>query len=407
MQIKKYLGGVAAGMTVVALSATAALGDSTTVDGPMRFNPIPGSAYGQASANWTVPYVVPAGFRQELVSDETVLDIYPGADDVGDMNTTNETGRDKGRYLYRTHEVGSNGSVSVVDLKTGATKVIIQDPGYRRLDGIRWSPWGTLLFDEETTGGRVFEASFDKKDPTKVVDVKARPALGILAHEGIEALEDGTTFVIDELTGGGIFKFVPDKKQDLSAGQLYAAKTTNADGTGALTWIPLDRTAVQVNARAEAAVKGASGYERPEDVEVIGHDLFVAITGTDRVVKFDLKKDVVTNFVKAGINVPVENIAALVTGLNNPDNLAQSPDGRLWVCEDNDYSDIYVAEGDKDKNGVADGVHLFASLKDVGAESTGIYFGKDAKTLFVNVQHADKPLADGTWKITRRHEGDD
>ena len=59
-----------------------------------------------------------------------------------------------------------------------------------------------------------------------------------------------TVYVIDELTGGGIFKFVPDVRGDLSAGQLYAAKGTNADGTGALTWVPLDRAAVRVNARA-------------------------------------------------------------------------------------------------------------------------------------------------------------
>lgn len=98
----------------------------------------------------------------------------------------------------------------------------------------------------------------------------------------------------------------------------------------------------------------------------------------------------------------VESIPASVTGFNNPDNLAQGPDGRLWIVEDNDYSDIYVADNDTDGNGVADAVHLFASLKDVGAEGTGIYFGKDPKTLFVNIQHPDKPLADGTWAITRR-----
>jgi secreted PhoX family phosphatase len=39
--------------------------------------------------------------------------------------------------------------------------------------------------------------------------------------------------------------------------------------------------------------------------------------------------------------------------------------------------------------------------KDSGAEGTGIYFGKDPHTLFVNLQHtaADR---DGTWAITNR-----
>ena len=293
----------------------------------------------------------------------------------------------------------------MVDLKTGATKIFAQDAGYRRLDGIRWTPWGTLLFAEETNGGRVFEAFVDPKDPTTATTIKTRPALGIMAHEGIEALHDGTVYVIDELTGGGIFKFVPDVRRDLSAGQLYAAKGTNADGTGALTWVPLDRLAVQVNARTAHAGLLAQGlvssYERPEDVEVIGHNLYVAVTGTDRVLRFDLKHDEITNYVKAGVNIGVENVAGGLTGLNNPDNLAQGPDGRLWIVEDNDYSDIYVAGRDKDENGVADATYLFASLKDKGAEGTGISFGKDSQTLFVNIQHPDKALADGTWAITR------
>lgn len=257
----------------------------------MAFDPIPGSAYGQASTTWAEPFVVPAGFSQTLVKDETTFNIYGGAvDDLTDMNTVNETGPEAGRYLYRTHEVGSNGAVSVVDLKTGETKILTQNAGYRRLDGIRWTPWGTLLFAEETFpavggGGRLFEAFIDPKNPMAATDVKVRSALGILAHEGIEALGDGTVYVIDELTGGGIFKFVPDKRGDLSEGQLYAIKAANADGTGAFEWIPLDRTAVEVNARAEAATKGASGYERPEDIEVIGPNLYVASTGTDRVLQ--------------------------------------------------------------------------------------------------------------------------
>ena len=51
---------------------------------------------------------------------------------------------------------------------------------------------------------------------------------------------------------------------------------------------------------------------------------------------------------------------------------------------------------------MADSVDHFAALKDSGAEISGIYFGKDPKTLFLNIQHPAKPLADGTWTITRR-----
>ncbi|MGZ5406938.1 MAG: hypothetical protein ACXWX1_04135, partial [Aeromicrobium sp.] len=123
--------------------------------GPTDFDPISGSAYGQASSDWTVPYVVPEGYTQTMVQDESVLDVYPGVDDLHDMNTQNETGSQAGRYLYNPYEVGANGAVAVTDLKTGVAKVIAQRADWNRLDGIRWTPWGTLLVTEEAAGGNV------------------------------------------------------------------------------------------------------------------------------------------------------------------------------------------------------------------------------------------------------------
>ncbi|MDA0677055.1 MAG: hypothetical protein O2788_03505 [Chloroflexi bacterium] len=64
-------------------------------------------------------------------------------------------------------------------------------------------------------------------------------------------------------------------------------------------------------------------------------------------------------------------------------------------------SDIWIASGDNNGDGVADEVALFASLADYGAEGTGIYFGKDPKTMFVNIQHSQNPDGDGTWAITK------
>jgi uncharacterized protein len=119
-------------------------------------------------------------------------------------------------------------------------------------------------------------------------------------------------------------------------------------------------------------------------------------------VAIDLKRQALSTFVHAGENVPVENRAASVTGFNNPDNLAKGPDGRLWMVEDNVPSDIWVAGLDKDGDGLADAVDLFASARDTGAEISGIYFGKDPRSLFFNVQHPAKELADGTWKVSAR-----
>jgi uncharacterized protein len=408
MKRKSILTATALGMAALCV-ATPALADG------LGFTPISGSAYDALTADWSEPFVIPAGYTQKLVADETDLDIYgDGVDDLSDMNVHNETGRQAGRFLFRTHEVGANGAVSVVDTKTGEAKIVAQDAGWRRLDGIEWTPWGTLLFAEETAGGRVFEMFFDPKDPTKAVRVETRTQLGIQRHEGIGVAADGSIHVIDELNGGSIYKFVPKRKGDLSKGQLYALKITGlADAdqkysqtsylakTGAYTWVPLDMAVASVDADLASNNVAATEFGRPEDVEIIGNTLYVANTSEDRVVAIGLgRSKVVTNFVAAGVNAPVEDKATKTTGFDSPDNLAKDSEGNLWIVEDNVPSDIWAAP--RGKGGVASSVNHFASMVDPGAEGTGIYWGgKDGKTLYVNVQHPDKPLADGTWMIRK------
>ncbi len=174
--------------------------------------------------------------------------------------------------------------------------------------------------------------------------------------------------------------------------------TRSAPSSGSRsTWT---RSAIDADVAADEV--HATEFGRPEDVEVIANVLYVANTSEDRVVAIDLKREVLTSFVQAGVNVPEENRGTGTTGFNNPDNLAKGPDGRLWIVEDNVPSDIWVAGRDAGNDGTADSVDLFASLTDSGAEASGIYFGTDPHTLFVNVQHPDKALADGTWAITNR-----
>jgi secreted PhoX family phosphatase len=157
-----------------------------------------------------------------------------------------------------------------------------------------------------------------------------------------------------------------------------------------------------VDGRAAADDVDATEFGRPEDVQVIGRTVYVANTSEDRVVAIDLAKNTLATFVLPGSNVPAEDQAAEVTGFHSPDNLAKGPDGNLWIVEDNDFSDIWATRPDRDGDGLADSVELFASLKDQNAETSGIYFGKDPGSVFVNIQHPGKELADGTWVISRR-----
>jgi hypothetical protein len=424
-----------------AVAGTAAAGP--VVNGPMGFDPIPASAYAGLTDDPAVlnstPWMIPDGFSQTIVSDESDLDIYVGTS-WNDMNTVNETRQHAGRYLYRTHEVrpgafgddrnslrndgGSGGAMSVVDLDTGAAVELVGRTDWGAIDGILWTPWGTILTAEEENVsarpdpdypdaccGLVYEVKLDPRDPTRAASVMTRPLIGSMSHEGIESDDEGNIYVIDEdrKPNGQIYKFVPDTYGDLSSGALYALKVADGAQVGDAEWVELDLDPVTFNAEEAAKAAGATGYCRPEDLERIGSTLYVALTcedvnnpvnpgGAGAVLSITLDGAPKVNyFVAHGVNVDFEDRGAGITGFKSPDNLAHGPDGKLWIVEDNVPSDIWVAEADNDSDGYSDGVHLFASLKDEGAEGTGIYFGKDPHTLFVNVQHSvtgnDKTMA--------------
>jgi len=381
------------------------------------------------------PWILPKGFEARVVSDESDLNIYPFPQtDWHDMNVVNETGPDAGRYMYRTHELRSAaGAVSVVDLKTGETKLLAQDASYVALDGIRWTPWGTVLFAEETTGGRLFEIELED-DMMTAKAIHDRPAVGRLAHEGIDLDNTGNVYVVDEHRGrssssicgslpcgGGIYKFVPETYGDLSSGDLYVLAVDGRDGVGQGSWEgPIDAT----NARVSGTAFGGQSYQRPEDLELINGVLYVAITEgprdpqnkevyEGRVIAIDLKTMKVTDFVKAGVNAPMELRSwgddDYQTGFDSVDNLAEAPNGDLIMIEDNKPSDIWFASTKKvDDFGYSKKVKLFASLQDLKAEGTGIYFSPlDPKTLYVNIQHSEVADGDGTWAITRKKGYDD
>ncbi len=435
-------------LAISAMIPALAVADSE-VQGPMAFDPIAGSAYGlQGSGDIaTTPWVIPDGYSQSIISDESNLDIYVG-NDWNDMNTVNETKKHAGRYLYRTHEVrggaigndgnslrvdgNSGGAVSVVDLQTGETKEVVGRTDWEALDGIVWTPWHTVLFAEEVitslrpdpeaplaTSGLVYELKLKASDPTTMESVTVLPKLGSLSHEGLEIDDEGNVYVIDEDRKGSIYKFVPTTYGNLSDGQLFALKV-DAGKTGAAQWVALDMTQAQISARVAATAVGATQFCRPEDMERIAESLYVALTcedvnnatntsGRGAVLSVTLGETPSVKYVvAAGKNAPTEvqptATAAGVTGFAKVDNLANGPDGKLWMVEDNDFSDIWVfdpASEDANNDGYQDGVHLFASLKDKPAEGTGIYFGKDPHTLFVNVQHSGTGN-DKTMAITNR-----
>ena len=381
------------------------------------------------------PIALPEGFAQTIIASE------PQFADAIDMNTQNESGPDAGRYLYRPSE-GSISEVTVTDLWNlgpNSTKRFAFRADWESFDPIVWTPWGTLLVGEEANvaskpdpdypnakGGLVYELIPSANDPSVLGRIVARPAIGSKSHEGMRFDKQGNLYSISERNPGYIYKFTPDVKGDLSSGQLYVLKITSPTGdrTGEAEWIPLDRNAVGVDASAAADAVGATGYNRPEDVEVATstgnnrgsiNTLYVAITGLsnpvdNRIIAIDLRDPAggsthstafVYDYVKPGVNVSAADFSM-------PDNLALDPAGNLFIAEDPGGNfatkhigdDIWLARPSNGPHSAASSVERFASLTDCDAEPTGLYWERGGDRLFVNVQHRggdhlDKAVAIG------------
>ena len=207
---------------------------------------------------------------------------------------------------------GANAGVQRIDVNTGAAETILY--GTSRCDGIRTTPWGTILATEESGDGRAYEildplgttghwvadrATGDIRDgigsATPSAAVVQRQALPTMSWEGLAVLPSGVVIGGDELRpgtgvpdvdGGAIFKFVPAAPHaggpisDLSGsplaeGATYALSIScrpassssfpqygQGCGIGVGAWVRVD----PLNARPDADAMGATGYYRPEDL---------------------------------------------------------------------------------------------------------------------------------------------
>ncbi|ADE15046.1 protein of unknown function DUF839 [Nitrosococcus halophilus Nc 4] len=221
---------------------------------------------------------------------------------------------------------GSNVSIQAIHKETGQVTDVLF--GMDRCDGIRTTPWGTVLATEETDDGAAYELLnplsgkvyfvMDRGvpgGPAIIVDyqgndasdgVVKRTALGTLAWEGLTVLSSGVVYYGDELRpgtdrddvdGGALFKFVPDvprvddgiifdlEHSPFASGRNYAFRADCREGEPASLLVGEGQSGSfpqfgqgceigngswvpvsAANARVDADANGATGYYRPEDL---------------------------------------------------------------------------------------------------------------------------------------------
>lgn len=365
-----------------------------------------------------------------------------------DMNTLNETGAHRRRFLFTVFETDQSG-VQRYDLKTGQTDTIwhsLFSGGHVAFDPSFWTPWGTLITAEESWEtvpagstspyGRLFEFKNPLDAPAITAPLISTSNNGAnfvhqnviprVSHEGIQFDEEGNMYFIDELNGGNLYMYKSAAKLShvkagadyFAAGQTFVLRVGDGNtpnATGAYTWVPFTnsngaglpgaltitdiRGVTSVDARNTTNISAFKGtdYQRPEDMQIqtIGKDqyLYVATTTTHEVYRLDLKNNTISLFAS-------RNTIDLATGLpvgnpfSSPDNLAVDNEGNIYIVEDRAGgvdNDIWFARDlnkDGDLTDLGEGIGRWASNGTVGSEFTGLYFDPiDFRRGWVNIQH--------------------
>ena len=406
---------------------------------------------------YSAPFKLPEHFSQEFVASRSTMaalfaakgETFPSTFGNWDML---DFGGDDNEFIFIPHEVSSGAGVTRLNRDTGDAVVLLQgDPGlpydtdpsdgfdklggnYGRLDPAVMTPAGTLVTGEEGSPSRLFEL-MNPTAATGKYDADWRWLSNIPAvnHEGIQFDAYGNMYVVDENSSGSIYKFVPAVPGDYSYGQVFVLKVAggfNEGATGAAVWEPLtdaDNQAIttanpfdftSVGGRAAADEVGGTGYCRPEDMTMgklaSGNEvLSFTATCTYNVYSVELVSSdsaMVREFVSAYTtpdtigNDPVGQANGANYGLSSPDNLATDVAGNIFIIEDQNPGDIWMAN-DADKDGIAESIAMFASLGNYGSEPTGFKADpRDPFTFYVHVQHPGSAYNndDALWVI--RHD---
>lgn len=388
---------------------------------PMTGNVLPGSLPESAPFKLSSP-----NFSQLALANKHNQDAQGQANTgAWDMITANETGPHAGRYLFMPFEPSTGAGVQRIDLQDSnyntRTKTLIQPgtQGFSRGDASRWAPWGGYLTAEESWSsggngkGRLFELS-NPLDNTSSASFTHRTIVPRVAHEGLAFDSNKNLYFVDELNGGGIYRYTSNNPNATTGNDYFASGQTsvlrvgaggNSNATGVSTWAPItDANGVAlagVTTLSDGTVDGrqaqdaiaSTGFDRPEDLEVKTladgtQILFVATTGTDNVLSLNLKSGEVKAFVDVNT---IDAATGLPAGVefNDPDNLAIDAEGNIYIVEDQSdgLANIWFAK-DADHDGVAESIAKWATLSTLGAEPTGLYFDKfDPNKAYVNVQH--------------------
>jgi uncharacterized protein len=410
------------------------------------FTPLETSAGPTADESQPITFGNPAFQQRSIASRFEQLEKGQPNSGVWDMNTVNETGPDKGRYLFTPFESDQSG-IQRTDLRTDETETIWYSPApeeYVRWDASYWTPWGTYVTAEEewctdadgcesNPYGRFFELTnpltADSVTETggEAGDVEHRNVVPRVSHEGVQFDRDLNMYFIDEVNGGSLYRYTPSATWgEIAAGRagyfdagqtsvLRVGDGTTPNAEGDYTWVPITDgqgdalpgaltitdpngvTSVDGRNTTDLPQFKGTDYQRPEDLQLQTENgverLYMATTTTNEVYALDLRSQEISVFADR-TTTDLSELGEVGDELTSPDNLAIDHEGNIYVVEDQPggaAGDVWFARDvnrDGDLTDPDEGLGRWASNGTPGSELTGLYFDPtDKRRAWVNIQH--------------------
>ncbi len=339
---------------------------------------------------------LPAGFRSRVVAraNQPVPGTSYGWHTFPDGASTFRT-RDEGWILVSNSELPTPVDLPVAPPignpgDGGASAILFGPSGgikdaYRILSGTSsncaggHTPWWTWLSCEETEDGMVWEC-----DPRGRREPVARPALGVFKHEAVCVdPRRGHLYLSEDEGDGGLYRFTPKRKGDLSAGRLQIARI-RPDGTVAWKLVP-DPSAASRPLRKQRP--GATKFKRGEGIWFDSGRVYLTTTSDSRIWEY--------NTANQRIRVIYDPARIQNPPLTDVDNITVSRSGDLFVCEDNggdDPFDICIITPEPNRR-----VARFLKLTgpqhgepgtDAVSEVTGVCFNPAGNRMYFSSQRA-------------------
>ena len=290
-------------------------------------------------------------------------------------------------------------------------------------------PWGSWITCEEP-------ADLDKGDRTRqhgyCFEVRADPGLGLQKAVALKAMGrfrheavaydpgDGSVYLTEDRDDGLLYRFVPDRKNDLSSGNLQAMclkdhaaadlrnyqpkpKRVITEGQDKLiSWVDLeDPTSPKDDLRIQGFKKGAAKFARGEGIFYDKGAIYLCCTNGG-----PTKRGQIFRILPSSPQHPAASVELFLEPgksdlLTSGDNLCVAPNGDLIICED--LVSPFSKEQLPHLRGVTPEGQIFTFGRNPDAknknEFCGSIFSPDGDILFVNIQNLDHTFAiRGPWR---------